>query len=106
MVAVKRQHFRDAIGQAFSQALPKLLRCCMRIGMPDIYCEEIDIEVGQEFAVANLLIAIRLDKCGGCLFSQVIEGKAFVVPKPHLWDLQPTVDFKSIEASTCDDHLY
>ena len=33
----------------FSQALPKLFRCCKGVVVPDIGCEEIDIEVGQEF---------------------------------------------------------
>src|SRR5262245_55109970 len=90
----------------FSQALPKRFRCCKGVGMPDRRCEELDIEVGQDFAVGNLLIAIRLDERGGCRLPQVVEGKAIVGPKPHLLDLQPTVDLKSIEASTRDDHLY
>src|SRR3989442_13166151 len=89
----------------FLQAFPKLFRRCKWGGMLDIRCEEIDIEVGQEFAVDNLLVAIRLDERGGRLLPQVIEGKAIVVPKPHLWDLQPTVDLEAIEASACDDHL-
>jgi len=58
----------------------------------------------RELGVASK--AIRLDERGGGFLPQMVEGKAIVVPKPYLWDLQPTVDLKSIEASTRDDHFY
>ncbi len=73
--------------------------------MPDILGEELDIEVGEEFGMGDFLATIRLEECGRRLLPQIIEKKAIVVPEPHLWDFQPTVDLESIEASTGDHHL-
>ena len=55
--------------------------------MPNILGEEIDIEVGEEFAAGDLLIAIRLDEHGGRLLPHMIEGEAILVPEPDLWDV-------------------
>ena len=52
-------------GTLFLQALSKLFCCCEWVGMLDIFCEDLDIEVGEDLAVGNLLVAIRLDECDG-----------------------------------------
>jgi hypothetical protein len=40
----------------FLQALPKFFCCGEWVGMPDIGCEDLDIEMREKLAVGNLLL--------------------------------------------------
>ena len=57
------------------QTLPKFFHSCQRMRLPDIHGEQRNIELRQEFATGEFLIAISLDERGGRLLSQVIQGK-------------------------------
>ena len=73
--------------------------------MKNMLRKSLHIKMRQEFTLGDRLIAKCRHKCCGCFLSQVIEGEAIILPKPHLWDAQPMVYFKTIKPATGNHHF-
>jgi hypothetical protein len=68
--------------------------------MTHTFCQKLYVKLGEEFTPRESLVAVGVGKLGRACFSQVIEGKAIILPEPNFSNAQATIDLKPIDATT------